>query len=166
MDQGGAFEVARRNDGKGNCLRQQITRRTIEWEDSPVFNQTVVGDTLWQDYSVKCEVFFSEPYSYASVLSRATEMHRSHQLAEAYQLKLQSSGKWELMAGTKRLASGLVILPENSWHSLQLDAKDDQITAIINGQTVIKITDSTYSHGMIGLGSSFNEVDFDNVKVH
>ena len=166
MDQGGAFEVASRIDGKGNCLRQLITRRTIEWEESPVFNQTVVGDTLWRDYSVKCEVFFSEPYSYASVLSRATEMHRSHQIAEAYQLKLQSSGKWELMAGTKNLASGLVILAENSWHSIQLDARGDKITAVINGQTVAEITDSTYSHGMIGLGSSFNEVDFDNVEVH
>ena len=166
MDQGGAFEVASRNDGKGNCLRQLITRRIIEWEDSPVFNQTVVGDTLWRDYSVKCEVFFAEPYSYASVLSRATEMHRSHQLAEAYQLKLQSSGKWDLMAGTKRMASGLIALPKDSWYSLQLDAKGDKIAAEINGQTVAEIIDSTYTHGMIGLGSSFNRVDFDNVEVH
>ena len=70
------------------------------------------------------------------------------------------------MAGTKNLASGLVILAENSWHSIQLDARGDKITAVINGQTVAEITDSTYSHGMIGLGSSFNEVDFDNVEVH
>ena len=166
MDQGGAFEVADRKDGKGNCLRQLITRRTIEWEESPVFNQTVVGDTLWNNYSVRCEVFFPEPYSYASVLSRASEMHRSHKPAEAYQLKLQSSGKWELTAGAKNLASGLVVLSENSWHSIQLDTKGDKITAIINGQTVANMTDSTYSHGMIGLGSSFNLVDFDNVEVH
>ena len=166
MDQGGAFEVAGRNDGKGNCLRQLITRRTIEWEDSPVFNQTVVGDTLWSDYSVKCEVFFSEPYSYASVLSRASEMHRSHKPAEAYQLKLQSSGKWELTAGAKKLTSGFIPLPENSWHSIKLDAKGDKIRAIINGQLVSELADSTYSHGMIGMGSSFNLVDFDNLEVY
>ncbi len=166
MDQGGAFEVARRSDGKGNCLRQLITRRTIEWEDSPVFNQTVVGDTLWSDYSVKCEVFFSEPYSYASVFSRASEMHRSHKLPEAYQLKLQSSGKWELIAGAKKLASGLIALPENQWNSIQLDNKGNRIKAIINAQIVAEITDQTYSHGMVGLGSSFNRVDFDNVEVN
>ena len=166
MDQGGAFEVERRKDGKGNCLRQVITRRTIEWEDSPVFNQTVVGDTLWKDYSVKCDVFFSEPYSYASILSRASEMHRSHHLAEAYQLKLQSSGKWELMAGAKKLASGLIALPENQWHSIQIDTKGDKIKAIINAKLVAEITDLSYTHGMIGLGSSFNLVDFDHLEVY
>ena len=102
---------------------------------------------------------------YASVLSRASEMHRSHKPAEAYQLKFQSSGNWELMAGARKLASGLIALPENSWHSIQLDTKRDKIKAIIDGQIVSELTDSTYSHGMIGLGSSFNPVDFDNVEV-
>ena len=109
-DQGGAVEVVRRNDQQGNCLRQVITRRAIEWEDTPVFNQTVVGDSSWTDYAVSCEIFFPELYSYATILSQATEMHRSHKSPEAYLLKLQSSGKWELMAGTKKLAEGLIAL--------------------------------------------------------
>lgn len=164
-DQGGAFEVVGRDDRQGNCLRQIITRRAIEWEDPPVFNQTVVGDTLWIDYTVSCEIFFPEPYSYATILSRATEMHRSHKLPEAYFLKLQSSGKWEMMAGAKKLASGLIALDKNKWHSIQLDTKGNKIKAIINGQVVTDITDSTYTRGMVGIGSSFNLVDFDNVEV-
>ncbi len=164
MDQGGAFEVVNRGDGKGKCLRQLITRRTIEWEDSPVFNQTVTGDTLWRDYSVKSDVFFSEPYSYASVLSRASEMHRSHAQAEAYQLKLQSSGKWELMAGSIILSSGLITLPEKSWHTIEINAKGDKIVATINGQIVAEVRNSKYTRGMLGLGSSFNRVEFDNVE--
>jgi galactosylceramidase len=164
-DQGGAFEVAGRIDGLGNCLRQIITRRAIEWEDSPVFNQTVVGDTLWTDYTVSCEVYFPEKYSYATILSRATEMHRSHKLPEAYQLKLQSSGKWELMAGSKRASSGLLKLSENSWHTLILQTKGSQIKATINGNVVAEIPDTTYKQGMAGLGCSFNIVDFDNFMV-
>jgi hypothetical protein len=165
MDQGGAFEVATRNDGKGNCLRQVITRRTIEWEDSPVFNQTVVGDTLWTDYSVSCDVLFAEKYSYATLFSRATEMHRSHKLPEAYQLILHSSGKWELMAGAKKLVSGLVILPESGWDTLVLETKKERIKATINGKLVADITDTTYTHGMAGVGSSFNLIDFDNFSI-
>ena len=164
-DQGGAFEVAPRSDGKGNCLRQMINRRAIEWEESPVYNQTVVGDTLWTDYNVSCEVLFTEPYSYATLFCRASEMHRSHNLPEAYLLKLESSGKWELMAGSKKLLSGLISFTENSWHTLQLDLKGSKIRAFINGKEVCNITDGTYSHGMIGLGSSFNLVDFDNIEV-
>lgn len=164
-DQGGAFEVARRSDQQGNCLRQIITRRAIEWEDSPIFNQTVVGDTLWTDYSVSCEIFFPEAYSYATILSRTTEMHRSHKLPEAYLLKLQSSGKWELWAGANNLASGFLVLPEKSWHTIQLDTKGAKIKAIINEHVVADVVDSTYTHGMVGLGSSVNLVDFDNLEV-
>ena len=164
-DQGGAFEVTKRSDQKGNCLRQVITRRAIEWEEGPVFNQTVVGDTLWTDYSVSCEVFFPEPYSYATVMSRATEMHRSHKMPEAYQLKLQSSGKWELFAGSKRLSNGLVPLNGNNWHTLMLETKGIQIRGYINNQLVTDISNSAYQHGMAGVGSSFNNVDFDNFKI-
>lgn len=164
-DQGGAFEVAQRNDGKGNCLRQVITRRAIEWEDSPIFNQTVVGDLSWTDYSVSSEIFFHESYSYATILSRATEMYRSHKLPQAYLLKLESSGKWELSAGNKKLASGLIVLNNSNWQSMLLDAKGDKLKAIINGKVVTEINDSTYTHGMAGLGSSFHLVDFDNFEV-
>jgi hypothetical protein len=165
MDQGGAFEVALRSDGQGNCLRQLMTRKAIEWEDKPLFIQTVVGDTLWTDYTTSCEVFFKEPYSYATILSRASEMYRSHKLPEAYHLKLQSSGQWELMAGARKIATGVVLLTENRWNAIQLDTKGNKIRAFINGQVVADTTDSTYSHGMVGLGSSFNVVDFDNVEV-
>ena len=164
-DQGGAFEVAKRNDQKGNCLRQVITRRAIEWEEGPIFNQTVVGDTLWTDYSVSCDVFFPEPYSTASVMARATEMHRSHKMPEAYQLKLQSSGKWELFAGSKRLSNGLIQLNENNWQTLVLETKGTQIKAYINNQLVTDIVNSAYPHGMAGLGCSFNNVDLDNFTI-
>ena len=164
-DQGGAFEVTGRKDEQGNCLRQVITHKAIEWEDSPIFNQTVVGDTLWTDYSVSCDINFQEPYSYATVLARATEMHRSHKLPEAYILSLQSSGKWELMAGPKKLSYGIIALPEKGWNKVQLDVKGEKIKVIINHQVLTEITDSTYSHGMAGLGSSFNVVDFDNLAI-
>ena len=164
-DQGGAFEVGKRNDQKGNCLRQVITRRAIEWEEGPVFNQTVVGDTLWTDYSVSCEVFFPEPYSSASVMSRATEMHRSHKMPEAYQLKLESSGKWELFAGSKRLSNGLVQLKEKNWHTLVLETKGIQLKGYVDNQLITDISNSAYSHGMAGIGSSFNNVDFDNFTI-
>ena len=164
-DMGGAFEVVRRNDQQGNCLRQVITRPGIEWEPNPIFNKTIVGDPLWTDYSVSCEIFFPETYSYATILSRSIEKNRNHSLPDAYVLKLESSGKWELLAGTKKLASGLIALNQNSWHSMLLDAKGDKIKAIINGQVVAEITDSTYTHGRVALGSSFHQVDFDNLEV-
>jgi galactosylceramidase len=56
-------------------------------------------------------------------------------------------------------------LNENSGHFILLNTKGDKIKAIINEQVVAYITDSTYTHGMVGLGSSFHPVDFDNIEV-
>jgi hypothetical protein len=164
-DQGGAFEVVQRTDGKGKCLRQLITRKTIEWEDKPMFNQTVIGNEEWTDYAVSSEVFFPEPYSYATIFARATEMYRSHQLPDAYLLKLQSSGKWEVMAGTKKLASGLIAIDRSNWQTLQLQIKGNLIKASINNQELVNLNDSTYKKGLAGLGCSFHSVDFDNFLI-
>ncbi len=46
-----------------------------------------------------------------------------------------------------------------------LNAKGDKLKAIINGQVVTEISDTTYTHGMAGLGTSFHLVDFDNFEV-
>ena len=165
MDQGGAFEVVKRKDHKGNSLQQVITRKTIEWEEGPIFNQTVIGDTLWTDYAVSCMTYFPDPYSYASVIARAMEMHRSHKMAEAYQLKLESSGKWELFAGSKKLSTGMVQLKEYSWHNLTIETKGNQIKGWVNNQLVTEVTDKTYTHGLAGLGCSFHKVEFDNFMV-
>jgi galactosylceramidase len=86
-------------------------------------------------------------------------------MPEAYQLKLQSSGKWELFAGSKRLSNGLVPLNGNNWHTLMLETKGIQIRGYINNQLVTDISNSAYQHGMAGVGSSFNNVDFDNFKI-
>lgn len=163
-DQGGAFEVVNRTDNKGHALRQIITRPGIEWEGA-VINQTVVGDQYWKDYTASTDVCFVEPYSYASLSGRLTETHRSHKLPEAYILKLESSGLWTLNAAEKVLSKGIVDL-SGDWHNLKLEMKDDSIKAYIDQKKVAAISDTTYVRGMIGLGSSFHQIDFDNIKIY
>ncbi len=166
-DLGGAFEVVKRDDQQGNCLRQVITREPIPWGPRSFTQQTIVGDTLWTDYSVKSEVFFHEPFSYATLSCRMceTNAYPGKKLAEAYHLKLQSSGKWELIAGSAVLATGIVSLNPDVWQTLFVNAHGSKIKAIINGAVVADITDSKYSHGMAGLGSSLTRVDFDNFEI-
>jgi galactosylceramidase len=164
-DQGGAFEVVKRNDGKGNCLRQMIIRNPIEWEECQSLNQTILGDTTWNNYSVHCDVYFNDPYSYATLLARISDMHRSHQQPDAYILKLQSSGQWLLMTNRKVLSSGLIPLDKHEWQHMTLTVKGHQIGGTINGDQVSSVMDTTYTHGLAGLGSSHDHVDFDNFEV-
>ncbi|GHU61150.1 galactosylceramidase [Bacteroidia bacterium] len=164
-DQGGAFEVVEREDKKGKCLRQVITRPCIEWEGT-VLNQTVIGDSAWTDYSIKTDVYFVEPYSEAYIIGRAVEMHRSHKPAGAYYFRLKSSGHWTLNAGNKTLASGWLPVTLKSWNTLTLSMKNTKITASINGTVLSEVEDPAFTHGMAGIGSSFHKVDFDNFHIY
>ena len=96
---------------------------------------------------------------------RLTETHRSHKLPEAYILKLESSGLWSLNAAEKVLSKGIINLL-GDWHNLKLEMKGDSIKAYINQKEIASISDTTYVRGMIGLGSSFHQIDFDNIKIY
>ena len=162
-DQGGAFEVSLRHDNKGKSLRQVITRPAIEWEGA-VLIQTVVGDEFWQDYSVSVDVFL-EPYSYSKVSGRVTETHRSHKEPEGYSLRIYSNGNWELLSGKDQLVSGRFSHTEGEWHNVRLDFKGDSINGYIDDNQVCSITDSKHTRGMVLLGTSFHNVEFDNLRV-
>ncbi|GHT13011.1 galactosylceramidase [Planctomycetales bacterium] len=163
-DQGGAFEVAEREDKKGKCLRQVITRPCIEWEGA-VFNQTAIGDAAWTDYCVKTDFYFVEPDSEVFVCGRVTELRRSHRPGDAYYFNLKSSGHWLLRAGNKELSSGQIPVDTKTWHTLTLSMQNDKITASINGTVLCAVTDNSFKHGMAGIGSSFHKVDFDDFSV-
>lgn len=163
-DQGGAFEVVTKKDGKGKCLRQVITRPCIEWEGD-VLNQTIIGDTIWENYDVSVDVYFNEPYSSSFLLSRLTETYRSHKNADAYRLELNSSGHWKLYAKDKILKSGWISVKLNTWYKLAISVKNSDIVGLIDGKELCRVKDETYKNGMVGLGSSFHLVDFDNIQI-
>ena len=53
----------------------------------------------------------------------------------------------------------------SAWHNLSLTFDGSSITAAIDGTTGGSVTDSTYSSGMIGRGTSGYQTDqFDNVR--
>ncbi|GAP72593.1 galactosylceramidase [Candidatus Symbiothrix dinenymphae] len=165
-DLGGAFEVVEREDKKGKCLRQMITRPCIAWDSETKLNQTVIGDTAWTDYSIKTDVYFVEPYSEAFVIGRALEMHRSQKPADAYYFNLKSSGHWTLRAGSKILTSGWLPVTLKTWNTVTLSMKNTKITVSINGTVLSEVEDPTFTHGVSGIGTSFNKVDFDNFHVY
>jgi galactosylceramidase len=54
-EQSGAFEVAKKPGG-GNCLRQTVSRRGIDWEAYPTPEPyTIIGSPNWRDYEVSCD---------------------------------------------------------------------------------------------------------------
>lgn len=165
-DQGGAFEVRSCQEGRGQVLRQLITRPAIEWEGA-VVNQTVVGDQYWKDYTTSVDVRFRESYSHASLSGRVTETYRSHKEPEGYTLRLFTTGNWQLLSAGKVLQKGVIRhFDSDHTYQLKLDFAGEQITGWIDGTAVVSLSDPTQERGMVSLGTSFHQVDFDNLQIH
>jgi hypothetical protein len=89
-----------------------------------------------------------------------------------YYLQLSNTGAWSIVRNSSSgtlttLASGTVTAPgTGTWHNLALTFNGSSITAAIDGKTVGSVTDSTYSSGMVGLGTSgYQTGQFDNLSV-
>ncbi len=171
-DQDGAFEVRPCEGRAGRCLEQVITALPIPWGPLPD-PFTLAGDEAWTDYTVAADVRFLS-HSTATVMGRidsANVFQDHHALLPAgYVLSLAPGGAWQLLSTqfkkpTATLASGTVSLVTKQWHHLALRFHGTQIEAELDGKPLASVQDATHTHGMFALGSEWNLVQFDNLRV-
>jgi hypothetical protein len=166
MDQTGVFEISEREDGKGKCMKQVIDKQGIEWEIGQTPSvETFTGDTAWTDYEIRAAVNITENTGSAKILGRVMEVHRGNTSPEGYWFKITSGNNWALNAGSQVLASGYADFPPFRWHNLSMVLKGQKISVFINDKEVVSVTDSKYTHGLAGLGSDFNFVEFDDLEI-
>ena len=153
-DQSGTFEVAKRPGG-GNCLRQTVTRRGIDWEHYPTPEPyTIIGSANWRNYEVSLRRA-DRGKGYAAIFGRikCSLISRSDP-PHGYWLKVGSDGRWELNAFKETLASGTVVLGTNQWHKLALTFSGSRISASIDSINVKAIEDDSdltgFGEGMAG----------------
>jgi hypothetical protein len=91
---------------------------------------------------------------------------------DAYYLQVGDDGQWWLLRNDtsdsmSTLTSGRVAaLGTNSWHNLALTFSGSTITAQIDGATVATLTNSAWSRGQVGLGTSQGvTAQFDNLSI-
>ena len=161
-DQGGIFEVARRADGKGNCLRQVMDREGIRWRhhvNPPP--ETLLGAVNMRDCRVATDVMIVQTGS-VSLLGRVAYAPQTTKEPEGYRLRVDHVGAWELRTPLNVLASGKVDFSAGTWHKLALEFKGSNITAMIDGVRVAEVVSAEYAHGLAGVGSDWNIAEFDN----
>jgi hypothetical protein len=83
---------------------------------------------------------------------------------------LKPDGGWELLSAEFKkpvvtLASGSARIDRHQWHRLELRFNGRKITASLDGTTLAAIEDSVHSHGMIALGTVWDRIQFDNLRV-
>lgn len=171
-DQDGAFEVHACVGRAGKCLEQVIEERPIPWGPLPD-PFTMAGDAGWSDYSVAADVrFLSE--SPAVLLGRidSADVFQDDKARwpSGYGLSVAPDGAWRLFSAkfkepTVVLGKGTIELDKTRWHRVELRFRGAEIEGFLDGKKLISASDSSHGHGMIGLGTEWGRVQFDNLAV-
>ncbi len=73
-------------------------------------------------------------------------------------------GMFDLRRRTE-LAKGQVSFDTNQLQNIKLTFQGKNISVVINNKPILTIRDTSYTNGMVGLGSGYQNVMFDNFKV-
>jgi galactosylceramidase len=164
-DQGGVFEVTRRPDGRGRCLRQMITRKGIDWNAHPTPQPfTIIGSSEWRNCEVRCDVL-APGQGHAAVYARIGRCPMTDGPPPGYGFGLAGGGRWQLNAATRHLASGTLAETAEGWHTLALRCSGPMIVALLDGRELARVEDFTFSAGMAGLASGYHDACFDDFCV-
>ena len=170
IEQNGAYEVVPASHGRsGKALRQVVSHSPVVWgtyEDANKLGTAcIMGDKKWSNYAVSSDVLLEEP-GYARVMGRVSRVTLGGQIA-GYQLYYYDSGEWKLNYATTEgtLASGKTEGNLNTWHNLKLSFSGDEISAIIDGKQVAKVTDNKFACGIAGIGNDYNLGLYDNFAI-
>ncbi len=179
-DIAGAFELASRPDGKGQCLRQVAPVPTNSW--APDWRPyTILGDAAWRDYEVSTSVWLN-PGDTAGVMGRINHVGTGYGfIPKGYFLELAHDGACRLVAVRGKpnpgaltgdaeqqaliragrfdgeggeLGLGEIRLPgvgPGRWHELTLRFEGEAITALVDRKVVLTATNGLYQAGMAGL---------------
>lgn len=171
-DQDGAFELHPCQGRPGQCLEQVITEMPIPWAPLPD-PFTMAGDEAWTDYRVSADVHFVSNAP-AVVMGRIDSAdvftEDKARWPSGYVLRVHPDGTWELLSAEYKkpavtLASGSTPLDRNQWHRLVLGFRGTHITATIDGKPLSTVENAAHVHGMFGLGTEWDRIQFDNLRV-
>jgi hypothetical protein len=172
-DQNGAFEVRPCVERPGRCLEQVVLEKPVAWAAMPD-PYTLAGDAQWQDYSVAADVRFlsSAPAKLMGRIDSADDWEDDGQspLPSGYLLSMTPGGEWELSSiafhhPAAVLASGSAAIDRARWHRLQLTFRGRRIAASLDGREIAGVEDSAHTRGMIALGTEWDRVQFDDLRV-
>ena len=103
--------------------------------------------------------------AYALIQVRVPNYNGANQ---GYSLVARQTGEWRVLVGESILANGSLPAPFNSsaWHTLSLTAKGAQITAAVDGATVLSTTNSQNAGaGQVAWGSGYHYASFDKFRM-
>jgi galactosylceramidase len=178
-DIAGVFEIAKRPDNKGNCLRQVVEAGSQSWAPEWM-PYTILGDRSWKDYEVSADVYLNNE-GWAGVMGRVSATGSGYGCKpDGYYMRLSADGTCSLYVttGKEKIEPGTLLatgktsnIAANQWHTLRLSFAGTSITGFVDKVQILSATDTTFSEGMVGLVSGSenktkNIALFDNLMIN
>jgi galactosylceramidase len=141
---------------------------------------TILGDRDWRDYEVSADIFLDNG-GWAGVMGRVNDVGSGYGcVPKGYYLRLDGDGACALYATTQaknetvgtQLATSTIPAPaSNQWHTVKLEFFGSRITGLVDGTSVLSVTNRLFEHGMAGLvtGGDLrhrNTACFDNLIIN
>jgi hypothetical protein len=173
-DTNGAFESVA-EDSSNRVLRQQVGPGQAGGAWNGGDPKTTIGDSRWANYTVSVDArFIQDGDHYATVGAREQGGTNNGQNVSAAELKVDPKGEFSLLRFGKKVAGGNLSdhaevgfkAGAGAWNMLSVTVRGDVYTASVNGVQVAEYKDpSPQATGRIQLGSSFSNVEFDDLEV-
>ncbi|MBO0608646.1 hypothetical protein [Myceligenerans salitolerans] len=184
-DQDGAFEVVETGERRrGNVLRQQIhaENRGFTWnvwgdgrQDvlQSAAPSTVLGDHRWADYTATIDFRLDDVVRDASLPNFAglgvRQVYARGGDQATYATRVHADGRWELRKLDTVVASGTVDgFDAEAWHTLSVEARENVITARLDGELLKQWVDPAANPvlaGRVSLVSGFYNTQYDKLAI-
>ncbi len=176
-DQEGAFEIAVRPDGGGQCLFQAVTQKGIPWLRGFRQPYTVIGTKDMADYEVSCQARVDKSGSVG--ISVRMPISRADKVT-GYWFEIGTDKRWKLnlfemkVVDEKKktpqqveqvIAEGEAPFAADTWHQLAVRAGGGQITVSVDGKELTTVENKTHAKGAIALTSGWNQAYFDDFAI-
>ena len=171
-DQAGSYEVVAAADvSRGRVLRQMVPQRPVSWCTEAPLTYSIIGDYGWREVRASVDVLIEERgvAFVAAAVSQGGCVWGSGTPAIVW--AISTDGAWMLSNDTdlkRPLAQGKVVIRNHTWYTLELDVSAAGTRALLDGQQLAFLPqlNSSAHHGWIGLGSSYDYVQFDRLHIN
>lgn len=132
--------------------------------------QVYGGNSSWTNYSMNAAVKLATLNDYpGGIRGRLNPATGAGYIAWLYPaeslIRLYRNTAWDINTGLTFLGQGAVSFDTTNFHNLQLTFVGTQVSVIYDGQTVVSVTDPTYSSGLVALDGASQVIGFTNVLV-
>lgn len=136
-------------------------------------NDILIGDTKWEDYTVRCRMNFLALSGYVVISFRRTGLNEDRygfQINAVYPCQACNNTVWgfKVFQGNGATLSELPLpfnLSKDIWYNLKIVVEGDSFKFYIDEKLVNEFVDKSIPSGKVGLGVSNEHTHFDDLII-